>query len=433
MAIKWNLLFQKNNDDEKAEEKDIKKEKDAIKDKENKKDKKKSEDEDETVKELSRRPGVIAYLGKNWRGIFLGQKDDSRSLLDRAFDAVNGYQEVLERHEKVTNAYEVISESSYLRREFFVLLIGSAFIASFGLFQNSAAVIIGAMLIAPLMGPILGFALGSIWGDRHLLSQSALTLFVGTLSVLIVSTFFSLIVPGIEMNDQIIARIHPNLYDILIALASGLVGSYAFVNPKISNSISGVAIAVALVPPLCVTGITLGQFDMQAALGSFLLYLSNLVGISLAASFIFWRMRVHPVETEEEEVSERAKKKIGVSMVVLVLIAVPLTYFTLESLRLKNHETNARQIIEAKLPEGDVMELRVNRFADGYVVIAKILTPFLEQSGEAIEPGATTVLPGKVASEQGRLKNIKHEIEELIRAGFEEPVKIQVILIPAHM
>lgn len=392
--------------------------------------------EDGDKNEAAQRPGAINHLKKNWRDIFVGPPG---GLMTRAGDVYNGYQEKVKRYEEVTDIYEMISKGAYLDREFFIMLIGSAFIASFGLFQNSAAVIIGAMIIAPLMGPILGFALGAIWGDRQLLSQSFLTLFVGTLTGLGISFSLSMLVPGIEINEQIAARIHPNIYDIFIALASGVVGSYAFVNPKLSNTISGVAIAVALVPPLCVIGITLGQMDFQAALGSFLLYLSNLVGISLAASLVFWRMGVHPLESEKEEVSERARKKIGLSVAVLLLIAMPLMYFTVESLRLKGYETSARTIIETRLPEGEILELRVNRFPDGYVVSGKILTPFLDFSAEetsdaeSAEPETIKVVPSKVATEQARLKKIKKEIEESIRSKLDEPLQIQMILIPAHM
>ena len=203
----------------------------------------------------------------------------------------NLYKKVQDSTEQLnqnSETYKIITEGSNLDREFFVLLVVSCLITTFGLFQNSVAAVIGAMLIAPLMVPILGFALGVLRGDRNLLLTSLTTLVIGSVITLGLAFILTSIIPGVSINDSIKTRMNPNLYDIVIALGSGLVGAYAFVNPKISSSISGVAIAVALMPPLCVAGIALGLNNIQGVIGAILLYITNLVSISLAAVFIFW-------------------------------------------------------------------------------------------------------------------------------------------------
>lgn len=200
-------------------------------------------------------PGLFNYVIQKWWNAKPeeGSEDDDllkkkpKSLFDKIGEFYSSYQKIKENEVEKLHIYESIKLSARLSKEFLVLLIGSCLIATIGLFQDSSAVIIGAMLIAPLMMPILGFSLGIIWGDKDLLKRSIWTLFIGSIFVLIIATFLSWAIPGVSYNDQINARINPNLYDIFIALASGFVGAYAYVNPKISSRISGVAISVALI------------------------------------------------------------------------------------------------------------------------------------------------------------------------------------------
>lgn len=361
-----------------------------------------------TNEEKFKAPGFFSFIFNRLKTPPPQEENQESSFIKKIGNAISDYNETRERHEKNLNTYELIASSSSLTMEFFVLLLGSAFIATFGLLQNSTAVIIGAMLIAPLMTPILGFSLGSIWGDSELLEKSALTLFVGTICVIALTALLSFIVPGVEMNSEIMGRTNPTLYDILIALASGFVGSYAFINPKISSSISGVAIAVALVPPLSVTGIALGQFDFRAAMGSFLLYASNLVGISLAASFVFWRKKIHPVTSLEEEVSERAKKNFLLSSLVLIIIAVPLGYFMVESFQTKAKENSVKTVIEASIQKSNILQLKVSKYVNTYVVHCTLI------SGD------------EITAEK------KKALEASIQESFGAPVEIHLIILPGQ-
>ena len=186
--------------------------------------------------------------------------------------------------------------------EFFVLLIISIVIATVGLIDNSAAVIIGAMIIAPLMDPIVSLAFGISTYNKRLIRQSITLIASGTIIVVITS---GLIYQALGINfvdNQMLSRTAPNLIDLSVAIAAGMIGAFAQSRSKIASSMAGVAIAVALVPPLCVTGIGL-KLSAQASLrfneviipslshqipeGAFLLFLTNLVGITSAGMAVF--------------------------------------------------------------------------------------------------------------------------------------------------
>jgi len=349
-------------------------------------------------------PGLFRFLYESVLKKKTGQNQGGQSIIGKIGNAFDDYKEVRESHKRSLTTYEIIFESSRLSGEYFILLVGSTIIASFGLLQNSAAVIIGAMIIAPLMVPILGFALGSFWGDRRLIGQSALTLLVGIAGAVSLSAVIGFAMPGVEMNEQILARTNPTLYDIIIALASGFVGSFAFVNPKISPSISGVAIAVALVPPLAVTGISLGNLHWAAAMGSFLLFASNLVSISLAASFVFWRMKVHPYLPDTEEVSSRMKRNFLLSTMTLILIAIPLGFFMKETLYIKHQKTQIENVVKNDLPYEQI-SLELNKYVDTYHVKCQVI------SSKEANP------------------EIKEKILNDIKQLFTEPVEIKLIIL----
>ena len=298
-----------------------------------------------------------------------------KGLYSRFVSLYDEYKTIQHQQSERLNIYTKIANASVLNSEFIVLLIGSCMIATFGLLQGSTAVIIGAMLIAPLMMPILGFSLGVVWGDRDLLWRSLITLSVGTLFAMLFSAGISSLVPGFSLNGEIEARLHPNFLDILIAIASGLVGSYAFVNPNIAGSVSGVAIAVALMPPLCSAGIALGQGSWIGFGGASLLFLINFIGISMASSFVFWRLEVHPVTHDQSDVETRALKNVVLSVFFLALIGTPLSYFTYETYLQKKYEIQVKNVIRELNQGGTTLSLSVRRDGETYFVEPVIVVP----------------------------------------------------------
>ena len=186
--------------------------------------------------------------------------------------------------------------------EFFTLLIASSIIATIGLIDNSAAVVIGAMIIAPLMDPIISLAFAIANRNIRLAAQSTVLIFLGITVVVVISSLIYKTLNIDYIDTQIISRVFPNLTDLLIAVAAGAAGAFAHGRLKLASSLAGVAIAVALVPPLCVTGIGL-QLSAQASVrfgnaiipslshdipqGSFLLFITNLLGITGASIIVF--------------------------------------------------------------------------------------------------------------------------------------------------
>ncbi len=184
---------------------------------------------------------------------------------------------------------------------FYFMLGLAAAIATLGLIANSSATIIGAMIIAPLMNPIVSFSYASVKLKYRLLIKSALTILTGILCVIVVSCLVALII-GIRIaGSEILARANPNLLDLAVAMASGTAGAFALTRRSISNALPGVAIAVALVPPLCVVGIGMalgsniiiepryhiGAEFISVEKGAFLLFFTNFMAIDFCGGLLF--------------------------------------------------------------------------------------------------------------------------------------------------
>lgn len=162
------------------------------------------------------------------------------------------------------------------------ILIFATFIASLGLNVNSTAVIIGAMLISPLMGPIMGVGLAIGQNDFELMKRSLKSFMVATLFSVVTATLYFLFTPLDEVQSELLARTSPTIYDVFIALFGGLAGIVALATKEKGNVIPGVAIATALMPPLCTAGFGLATGNLLYFLGAFYLYFINSVFISLA-------------------------------------------------------------------------------------------------------------------------------------------------------
>ncbi len=177
---------------------------------------------------------------------------------------------------------------------FFLLVVLSCIIATQGLLVNSAAVIIGAMLVAPLMSPIIGLGLASITGDTRTVRDATTALVRGALLAILISfliTILNRLLPFVSLNElptEVMARTHPSPIDLGVALAGGTAAAFALAMPNISAALPGVAIATALMPPLCTVGIGLAMGRWDVAGGAFILFITNTIAIAFAASFVFY-------------------------------------------------------------------------------------------------------------------------------------------------
>ncbi len=227
--------------------------------------------------------------------------------------------------------FEEPERSRKLTRFFSLLILASA-IAAYGLVADSVATVIGAMIVAPLMLPIMGLAFSVSLGDRKAIVRSLTISILGIGTAILVGYlltfwFSSLINP--ESNTQIMSRTAPRLIDLFAALATGLAGAFATGRKDVSDTLPGVAIAISLVPPLANVGILLATGRPDLAQGSLLLFFTNYLAILLTGAFMFGIMGYPNAYTAEK--SKRAKRgAIALAVVLVIVIFVPLavTSFT---------------------------------------------------------------------------------------------------------
>lgn len=222
------------------------------------------------------------------------------------------------------------------------ILVCAIIIASVGLNVNSTAVIIGAMLISPLMGPIVGagFALGMF--DFPLLKRSLKNLLIATLAGLLVSTLYFFLSPFKDPQSEILSRISPNIYDVMIAFSGGLVGVIAITRVQKGNPIPGVAIATALMPPLCTAGFGLATGNFRFFFGAMFLYTINCVFIGIA-TFAIVKFLKYPAAKFVDRKQEKRVQHIVYLITVLILL--PSIYFAFSLYREQNFKQLSEQFI----------------------------------------------------------------------------------------
>jgi uncharacterized hydrophobic protein (TIGR00271 family) len=180
-----------------------------------------------------------------------------------------------------------LSAHAFPTFNFVVLNVASCAIATFGLLENNVAVIIGAMIVAPLIQPIGPLAFGALEGNARLLRGGLATIVVGTAVAVPFAALLTRATAFQTFGSEIVARSQPNLLDLGVALAAGFVAAFARIRPSIAGTVAGTAIAVALMPPLCVVGIALATGSFELARGAALLYVTNLLGIMVASMAVY--------------------------------------------------------------------------------------------------------------------------------------------------
>ena len=226
------------------------------------------------------------------------------------------------------------------------ILIFAIFMASLGLNVNSTAVIIGAMLISPLMGPIMGVGLSVGLNDFELMKRSLKSFLITTAFSVTTATVFFLFTPIAEAQSELLARTSPTIYDVFIALFGGLAGVVALSTKEKGNVIPGVAIATALMPPLCTAGYGLASGNLIYFLGAFSLYFINSVFISLAT---FIGVRVMHFQRKEFVDKKREKTVRKYIILIVVLTMCPAVYLTFGIIKSTFYETAANHFINTEL------------------------------------------------------------------------------------
>ena len=222
-------------------------------------------------------------------------------------------------------------ESAQPDFEYFVLVVLSSMIATLGLLTNSGAVIIGAMLVAPLMSPIIGLGLGSLIGDETLLKNSATAIVRGAVIAVFIAIFLTWLnvsLPFVTLHDlpsEVLARTRPTPIDLLIALAGGLAAAFALAQPSLSAALPGVAIATALMPPLGTVGIGIAMGRWDVAGGALLLFITNAVTIAFASMLIFWALGFTPGQKD----GKRVPRSLMISALVTLVMLLPLSFLSI--------------------------------------------------------------------------------------------------------
>lgn len=254
-------------------------------------------------------------------------------MRSKIFDFIN----LNNGEEEKTKVLENVTSSVSFRGSNLWILACAIIIASVGLNVNSTAVIIGAMLISPLMGPIVGagFALGTY--NFQLLKKSMKNLFIATIVSLLVSTVYFYISPFKDVQSELLARTSPNIYDVLIAFFGGLVGVIAITRVEKGNPIPGVAIATALMPPLCTAGYGIATFNFSYFVGAFYLYIINCFFICIA-TFIVIKYLKYPSSTI---VNEKYEKRIRIGITSLIIIMIVPSFYLAYNLWNEKRFTNS--------------------------------------------------------------------------------------------
>lgn len=213
-------------------------------------------------------------------------------------------------------------------------------IASIGLNVNSTAVIIGAMLISPLMGPIVGAGFSLATYDFKLLKKSAKNLLIATLVSLIVSSLYFYISPFKDVQSELLARTSPTIYDVMIAFFGGIVGAISMTRKEKGNPIPGVAIATALMPPLCTAGFGLATFNLQFLLGALYLYSINCFFIGISTFLIIKYLKYKPVVTDNKSYDKKLRYAISFMILVMTVPSFYLAYNLLNEKRFTQNVEN---------------------------------------------------------------------------------------------
>lgn len=262
---------------------------------------------------------------------------------------------------------EELRQASTPGFDYFLLVVLSCSIATFGLISDSVAVIIGAMLVAPLMSPILGLSLASVAGQQRMFRRAVVALIEGVILAIALSAFISWTALELPFNvlnplpGEVLARTRPSPFDLGIALAGGAAAAYALAQPKLSAALPGVAIATALMPPVCTVGIGLSMGRMEIMSGAFLLFLANLSAISFAGILVFAALGFKPLFMEKTW--HRIPRSLMISAILVLLVTVPLVLLTIQSVRETNLQQQIREVILTELhtlPDVQVVEITMD-------------------------------------------------------------------------
>ena len=238
-----------------------------------------------------------------------------------------------------------------LSLDFVLLNAVSGLLASFGLLQNSPAVVIGAMLVAPLLGPLTAISVGLVTARLRLTRRGSITVLVGAGIAVVCGWILGLIVPLESPTTEMLARGSPTLLDAGVALSAGAVGAYATARKEIPAALAGVAIAAALVPPLCTIGLGLAIGNFEIAFGAFLLFSTNIISVAVIGCAVFLWFGMWP---DKQSVKQRRR---ALSLGIVGVLALGTVIGVLDSVQEARVAVIAEQDLAGMFPRAEVIDL----------------------------------------------------------------------------
>lgn len=302
---------------------------------------------------------------------------------------------------------------------YFIMNILSAIIASYGLVTNSAAVVIGAMLVAMMLGPITGIALAIIDHRMPLLRKSLFTVIIGVSLVVLVGFIVGWLHKDQPLTAEILSRTQPTSMDLMIALAGGTAGAYAMVSPHLSVAVVGVAVATALVPPLAASGILLANGEMQLGLGALLLAATNILAIQFTNALVLWVLGFRRL-VDDDYKSNTYLTFLQRNAVTLLLLGGLGAYLTI------NLQTNAKQ----QVFESSVKEAINNYFIDQGNVLTNTQFDTSEENQVV-----RAIVRGETLPSSYDVRRIETLITNDMAENFPEylPIKLQLRYLPVQV
>ena len=318
---------------------------------------------------------------------------------------------------------QTIRNGSAFSLSYLLMNVLAATIACYGLFANSPAVVIGAMIVAMLLGPITGIGLALVESDAALLRKGLLTLLGGAAGVIVIAFILGTVHKAIPITGEIMARTAPNLLDLMIALAGGTAGAYAMVSPRLSVAFVGVAIATALVPPLASGGILLARGDTQLALGAFLLAFTNMVAIQFASSAVLWLTGFRKVTRGAGLGLRDFVVRNAVSIVILLALGVILAANLQHVVAQQVFESTSRGLLQRQVetsPGSYLAEVRFETTPGTTIVRAVTRGPAAPSAAQVAAMEATLPAPPDGTVLELRVRFVRTEIINRDGQMFED-------------
>jgi uncharacterized hydrophobic protein (TIGR00271 family) len=316
--------------------------------------------------------------------------------------------------ERQSEVVQELDQSAWIDRDYILLVLLSCIIATLGLALDSGPIIIGAMLIAPLMSPILAAALAMVRGDLKRLGRALLSLLLGVVLAVGLSALLGWMAAAsgaaftAELPAEILSRTRPTLFDLVVALAGGTAAAYALAQPHLSATLPGVAIATALMPPVCVIGLGISQGRLDVSGGALLLFLANLAAILFASAGVFASVGFGPLLIAQRRVV--VSRALLFSAVLLLLVIVPLALFMVQVVRDAAEDQTIRITLTEELARMDGDSSLVD-FEKRWV-------------GDHLEIVATARLPRNLHYEE--IVDVQREVA----TRLQQPVALTLLVVP---